>query len=81
METTKVYVEVTARFAKEGSMIPLKITWEDGKEFSIDKVKTKERVTDYKSGSVATRFTVIVAGKECHLFFEGNKWFVERKTA
>ena len=37
----KVYVAVRASFDDEGTLIPTSITWEDGREFEID------RVTDY----------------------------------
>ena len=34
----KVYVDVTARFDKEGNVIPENIIWEDGRCFEIDRV-------------------------------------------
>lgn len=43
MESSKVYVEVVARFDKDGVMMPMAFVWEDGRKYEIDKVKSKER--------------------------------------
>ena len=34
----KVYVGVDARFDTEGRIMPLSITWEDGRVYGIDRV-------------------------------------------
>ena len=38
MESSKVYVEVVARFDKDGVMMPMAFVWEDGRKYEIDKV-------------------------------------------
>ena len=81
METSKVYVEVVARFDKDGVMMPMAFVWEDGKKYEIDKVKSKDRCASRKAGGTDIMYTVMVAGKECHLYFEFDKWFMERKSA
>ena len=35
----KVYVGVDARFDTEGRIMPLAITWEDGRVYGIDRVR------------------------------------------
>lgn len=77
----KVYVDVFAKFSKEGGFIPVSFVWEDGHEYEIDKVKSKERCASRKAGGTGIMYTVIVAGKECHLFYEFDKWFMERRAA
>lgn len=42
METNKVYVEVFARFDKDGSMMPVAFVWEDGQKYQIDRIKSKD---------------------------------------
>ena len=81
MESSKVYVEVVARFDKDGVMMPMAFVWEDGRKYEIDKVKSKERCASRKAGGTGIMYTVVVAGKECHLYFEFDKWFMERKFA
>lgn len=55
--------------------------WEDGRKYEIDKVKSKERCASRKAGGTGIMYTVVVAGKECHVYFEFDKWFMERKIA
>lgn len=62
-------------------MMPMAFVWEDGRKYEIDKVKSKERCASRKAGGTGIMYTVVVAGKECHLYFEFDKWFMERKLA
>ncbi|MDD3186833.1 MAG: hypothetical protein PHD70_14340 [Anaerostipes sp.] len=77
---TKVYVDVTVKMTKDGLMRPVELLWEDGQKYTIDQVKKVERCASRKAGGVGIRYTCIVEGQESHLFFEVDKWFVERKS-
>ena len=79
LENTKVYVEVTSKFDTDGTMTPVSFVWEDGMVYNIDQIKKKERCVSQKSGETGMMYTVIVAGKECHLFYKFDKWFMEKK--
>ena len=79
LENTKVYVEVTAKFDTDGTMTPVSFVWEDGMVYNIDQIKKKERCVSQKFGETGMMYTVIVAGKECHLFYKFDKWFMEKK--
>ena len=79
MESAKVYVEVCVRFDTEGEMMPFSFVWEDGKEYPIDRVRKKERCASRKAGGTGIMYTVMVAGRECHLYYEFDKWFMERR--
>ena len=79
MENMKVYVEVTAKFDTDGSMMPVSFIWEDGTVYQIDRIKAKERCASRKAGGTVIMYTVMVDGKECHLFYEFDKWFMERR--
>ena len=52
MRYEKVYVDVTAKFLKEGGLRPLDITWIDGKRYFIDKVKFIERIPSKAGGTM-----------------------------
>ena len=80
MENYKVYVEVTVKFSTDGVMMPVEFIWEDGTKYIIDKVKSKERCASRKAGGTGIMYTVLVDGKECHLYSEFDKWFMERKS-
>ena len=70
MENTKVCVEVTAKFDTDGTMTPVSFVWEDGIIYNIDQIKAKERCVSQRSGDTGIVYTVVVAGKECHLFYK-----------
>lgn len=73
------YVEVTAKFDTDGIMMPVSFIWEDGTVYQIDRIKAKERCASRKAGGTGIMYTVMVDGKECHLFYEFDKWFMERR--
>lgn len=79
IENMKVYVEVTTKFDTDGIMMPVSFIWEDGTVYQIDRIKAKERCVSRKAGGTGIMYTVMVDGKECHLFYEFDKWFMERK--
>lgn len=90
METNsiKVYVSVKVDFRTDGIMLPRKITWEDGREYEIDRVSNIRQMSAMRAGGQGDCYTVYVQGQQRYLFFErspnqaGNcigRWFVERK--
>lgn len=81
MNDSKVYVDVDARFGKDGKLMPTAIIWEDGHRYEIDKVTQVVRRASMKAGGVGIRYTCVVNGKQSYLFYEVDRWFVERKTA
>lgn len=77
----KVYVEVNAEFMPDGMVIPLSFTWDDGREYQIDKLIDRVRAASLKAGGVGMRYTVRVGGKETYMWLEDNcnRWFMEGK--
>ncbi len=84
----KVYVQVKVDFRQDGIMLPRKITWEDGREYEIDRVVDIRQAAAMRAGGQGDRYTIKIGGKQSYLFFErspnqtGNcigRWFVERK--
>lgn len=73
----KVYVDVTLKQDKYGTIIPLSVTWEDGRRYEIDRVLDVRRAAATKVGGTGTRFTVRILGKVTYLFDDGERWFVE----
>ena len=79
MKYKKTYVEVTARFTPDGVIIPLKILWNDGTSFLIDKVLDIRPAASLKAGGAGIRYTCRINMRETFLFLEENRWFVEEK--
>jgi len=75
----KVFVGVDVKFNEDGSVTPLKIIWEDGRIFEIDKVIESMRAASIDAGGIGLRYTIMVNGKKTYLWFEDPRWFVEGK--
>ena len=73
----KVFVEVNVKFDSEGSMIPLSITWEDGRLFEIDKVTDIRKAASLKAGGIGVRYTIMTNRQQTYLWYEEPRWFVE----
>lgn len=85
----KVYVAVNADFRDDGIMLPRMITWEDGRQYAIDRVTDIRQAAAMKADGQGDRYTIMIGGHQSYLFFErstsiaGNnigRWFVERKN-
>lgn len=75
----KVYVRVDATFDPDGTILPRRVTWEDGKKFSIDRIIDIRPAASLKAGGAGIRYTCGILGTVTYLFLEGNRWFVEAK--
>ncbi len=76
----KEYVNVTVKFKKDGSMIPVNIEWEDGKIYTVDRILDIRNAASLKAGGCGVRYLCKIMGTQTYIFFEEDKWFVERKT-
>ena len=81
MTSCKTYVAVLAKFEPDGRLLPLQIEWEDGRVYSVDRVLDVRRAASLKAGGYGIRYTCRISGKETYLFYEKDRWFVERRAA
>lgn len=78
-ENKKVYVDVEAHFTKDGFLRPSAVIWEDGRRYTVDRVRGCRRAASTDAGGCGMMYTCMIAGREVHLFYEENyKWFVCR---
>ena len=75
----KQYISVTARFDPDGNLLPLKIHWNDGRSFDIDRVTDIRYAASLKAGGAGIRYTCRIMGAQRYLFLEENRWFVDAK--
>ncbi len=80
MKCRKVYVKVLAEIDEQGSVRPKSVTWEDGREFFIDKVTRVQRACASKVGGTAIRYSIYISGKQTYLYEDDGKWFVESRV-
>lgn len=87
LQPKKVYIHVDASFDSTGYMQPRSITWPDGRVFPIESVKDFRPASTIGANLSGDCYTVLVKGKEKHLFFERSdplfanrvgRWFVEK---
>ena len=79
----RIYVQVSSVFDATGYMQPRAITWPDGRVFQIEDVRA---FRPSASNPLLDCYTVIIRGKEKHLFFERSserfacrpgRWYVD----
>lgn len=75
----KVYVKVVAVFSSNGKLQPVAFWWEDGRRYSIDEIVEVCRAASLKAGGTGIRYTCMVRGYEINLFYEADRWFIERR--
>lgn len=87
LQPKKVYIHVDASFDSTGYMQPRSITWPEGRVFPIESVKDFRPASTIGANLSGDCYTVLVKGKEKHLFFERSdplfvnrvgRWFVEK---
>lgn len=83
MTYLKHNVEVIARFRREGGLYPLRIVWEDGRVFAIERVLSQGYAPARTAGRLCVRYLCTIAGKRRALYFEehARRWFVEIPAA
>lgn len=86
-KTERLYVKVTSDFDATGFMQPRAITWEDGRIFTVDKVKDFRPAAAMGSDQSGDCYTVMIHGAEKLLYFERTdplfagrvgRWYVMR---
>ena len=74
----KAYVEVIADFSSDGRMKPLRLIWEDGRAYNIDRILRVDRCASLKAGGAGI---CRILGQKVELYYEENGfWFVNRKN-
>ena len=77
----KAYIKVASIFYPDGRMEPVAFWWESGQRYPIDRVVSFCRASSLKAGGSGIRYTCRVHGRLVDLFFEEDRWFIERKGA
>ncbi len=75
----KQYVSVTATFDADGNILPLRINWDDGRTFEIDRITDIRYAASLKAGGAGIRYTCRIKQSEKYLFLEDNRWFINNE--
>lgn len=74
----KVYVDVLARFCKDGSIIPIKIIWQGKTVYNVDQI-IDVSPSFAAVGGKALRYICRIGMNKTEVFLEGNRWFVQAR--
>ncbi len=74
----KRYIDVVAKFTKEGTIRPVAMISEWGTEYEISRVTRVVPAASLKSGGLGVRYTCYIGTRMFYLYLEdGQKWFLE----
>lgn len=77
----RAYVRVWVDVDEIGKIRPLKIYWEDGRCFEVDRLLDVRRAPSLQVGGQGMRYTCRVLGRQVYLFEDEGRWFVEARGA
>lgn len=72
----KRYIDVVVRQMKNGTVLPLYVCWDDGRNYKIDRVVSKERRAS-QVGGCGMRYVCLINGHTRCIFLEKDRWFIE----
>lgn len=75
----RAYVKVVVECDADGNVRPLRVEWEDGRCFEVDRLLDVRRAAATKAGGQGMRYTVRILGRETYLFEDRGRWFVESR--
>ena len=76
MRLYKRYISVVQRVDKEGRITPISIVWDDGKEYSIDRIlEIRNSVSRVRGCGIL--YQCRIPGNIRNLYYERMRWFVE----
>ena len=75
----RAYVRVLVDVDEDGRARPVRIFWEDGRAFDVDRLMDVRRAAATKAGGQGVRYTCRIRGREIYLFEDDGRWFVEAK--
>lgn len=78
MEEIKLYVNVIAKFDKEGMITPMILEWRDGLLYDVEKVVAISECPSKRHGGQGAHYKVQIGTKQAILSFEDPCWFINK---
>ena len=75
----RAYVRVLVDVDETGRIRPLRIYWEDGRSFEVDRLLDVRWAPSSRAGGQGMRYTCRVRGRQVYLFEDDGRWFVEAR--
>ena len=77
----RAYVRVLVDVDEIGKIRPMRIYWEDGRSFEVDRLLDVRQAACAHGSGQGTRYTCRVLGRQVYLFEDEGRWFVEARDA
>ena len=77
MKYRRAYVGMIIKVLDDGSIHPLRVIWEDGKQYAVDKVKLVTPAAATRAGGRGMRYTLVIKRQERFFFEDEGRWFTE----
>lgn len=75
----RVYVKVVVAYDVDGKVCPMRVAWEDGRSFEVDRLLDVRCAASTKAGGQGMRYTVRIMNRETYLYEDEGRWFVEAR--
>lgn len=73
----RVSVKVLLEVDTAGNQRPRVVTWEDGREYPVDRLLDVRPAPSLKVGGSGMRYTCRIQGHAVYLFEDRGQWFME----
>lgn len=81
VEVNRIDVAVKMMHKKTGEIIPLTITFDNGREIVIDKVLQKRQGHTLKAFAPGWMYYCQTGKRKYYLHYDNEKWYIERKNS
>lgn len=78
MDEIKLYVNVIAKFDREGIITPMLLEWNDGLLYDVEKVVAISECSSRRIGGQGVHYKVQIGSRQAVLSFEDPCWFISK---
>ena len=75
----RIYVRVMVEIDEAGSVKPVRVFWEDGRVFDVERVMEVHFAAAERAGGAGMCYSCRVMGRSTRLYEDEGRWFVEAR--
>lgn len=75
----RVYVKITVEVDEAGRMVPVRVFWEDGRVFEVERLLDVRYAAATRAGGQGMRYTCQIMGRSAQLYEDDGRWYVETR--
>ena len=74
----KKYIRIVVEFERDGTLLPIRIIWDNGAEYPISKILDVRYFSSERERASGIKYTCLIRGKTREIFFDRSRWYVSR---